>query len=125
MLSADAIRQITAAPVLTVSGRYGTSQDHDARVWKQLFQLCDERMGRGELLILDATHPNAKAFEGYVALAHKHRYEIRCVDFAGVPLERCLAQNRLREDQWFVPEAVVRKTWAACVEGEVPVERIE
>ncbi len=119
VLSADAIRQITAAPVLTVSGRFGTSQDHDARVWKQLMQLCDERMGRGELLIVDATHPNAKAFEPYLELAHKHRYELRCVDFAGVPLERCLKQNRLRDDPWFVPEGVIKKTWAACADPEL------
>ena len=121
-LCADDIRRLLASPVLTPHGRTGLSQAHDTRVWPMLFDILDERMGRGELVVLDATHPRARDLRRYVDLARRHRYDVACIDFSTVPLDVALARNAARPDWQVVPEASVRRTWEACQNGEVPLE---
>lgn len=127
LISADRVRETLAGPVLGLGGRFGVSQDHESRVWSELKARLNERMARGELLVMDATHPNAKAFKLYRDLAKVHRYRLACLDFSGIALERCLTQNKMREPHRVVPEGVLRKTWESCQAGQVPddVLRIE
>jgi predicted kinase len=120
VLGGDAIRGLLAAPVLGVDGRLGISQDHERRVWGMLFDLLGSRMSRGELVVVDATHRRASDFGKVRSLAAEHRYEVLCLDFSTVPLERCLAQNAARDPIAVVPETVLRNTWEACQRGQVP-----
>jgi len=120
VISADLLRQVLAAPVLTPRGTMGIPQDHDARVWPMLFELLDERMERGELLVVDATHAKSSHFQEYRKLAKRHRYELLVVDFSTVPLERCLEQNASRPAHQVVPEDVVRRFHEQCLRGRVP-----
>ncbi len=119
-LSGDLLRRVYASPVMNRRGQLGLSQEHDRRVWSQLMALLDERMARGELLAVDATHPNGSAIAPYRKLAAKHRYALACVDFSGIPLELTLARNRARPEHKVVPEASVRRTHEACLRGQIP-----
>ncbi|MCA9719829.1 MAG: metallophosphoesterase [Myxococcales bacterium] len=119
-LSGDLLRGVYASPIMNRRGQLGLSQEHDRRVWPQLMALLDERMARGELIAVDATHPNASALAPYRKLARAHRYALVCLDFAGVPLELTLARNRARPEHKVVPEGSVRRTHEACLRGQVP-----
>ncbi len=119
-LSADDLRQLYASPVMTPHGRMGASHEQEKRVWSTLFEILDERMARGELVCVDATHRAAKDFKRYLELAERHRYRIACVDFTRIPLEEALLSNERRDSYAVVPESVVRRTYEACLAGEVP-----
>ncbi len=122
LLSADRLREIVAGPVMKPDGRFARAQEHDSRVWRMLMDLLERRMRRGELLVVDATHPNASSLKSYRRLAERHRYEILVVDFSTVPLERCLLQNVGRPELEVVPEEVLRHTWRACHDGQIPAD---
>lgn len=121
-LSADDLRQLVASPVMSPHGRIGASHEQESRVWSMLFEILEERMARGELVCVDATHRDARDFRRYLELADRHRYRVACVDFTPVPLEQALLSNERRDPYSVVPEAAVRRTYAACVAGEVPPE---
>lgn len=121
-ISADAIRQMLSAPVMTRSGALSVSQEHEPRVWSQLHTLLGERMERGELVAVDATHRKAADFRAYRELAHAHRYQMLCVDFRDVPLARCLEQNAARAEHLVVPPATLVATHEACLLGEIPAD---
>ena len=119
-VSADRLREALGGPVMTLSGELGIPQDRDAFVWKLLYENLEERMARGELLVMDATHKDAKTFKRHRELAAIHRYDVACLDFSAMPLERCLAQNRARDAHRVVPDEVVRRTWEATQQSHVP-----
>jgi predicted kinase len=122
VLSADRLRELIASPELSPTGGWGLSQNHDRQVWSWLRELLDARMARGELIVVDATHPHPTDLTRYVELAHQHRYQLLCVDFSAVPLERCLASNTQRPEPFVVPEAAVRRIHAACLEHAPPAD---
>lgn len=119
-LSGDAIRMLLGGPVMLEGGAWSTYHDQESRVWAMLYDLLEERMARGELIAVDATHRRRRDFKRYLELARKHRYEVACLDFAPIPLELALARNRQRAPWAVVPEHILRSTWASCREGEVP-----
>lgn len=123
-LSADDIRQVLGSPTLSATGRVGANHDHEARVWALLYETLAERMSRGELVCVDATHRAAGDFDRYLELAKTWGYRVACVDFTAVPLAEALAANAGRDGYAVVPEAVVRKTHAACLEGSVPTSGV-
>jgi predicted kinase len=127
LISADDLRRILASPVMMPDGAIQASHEQEQRVWSTLRQILDERMARGELIVVDATHRAARDFKAYGELARKHRYDVVCVDFAPIPLEAALKQNRERPSHLVVPENALRRTHEACRQGIVPdwVERIE
>ena len=53
-LCPDDLRLIFSAPVMSSNGAMGISQEHEARVWRWMRERIDERMRRGELLVVDA-----------------------------------------------------------------------
>lgn len=119
-ISADLLREAYAGPILRVDGRFGVAQHHDGIVWPTLFAIVEQRMERGELLAIDATHRDEKSLAPYLTLAAAHRYRVLCVDFSSMPLERCLAQNAARPEPFAIPESVLRETHAACLEASLP-----
>ena len=88
--------------------------------WKVLFNILEYRMSRGELTVIDATASKTADILRYSSLADQYRYRIYCVDFTGVPLETCLAQNKMRpEDKW-VPEAAIKNIYARFATQGIP-----
>ncbi len=121
-LSPDIIRRTLSSAVLSPEGRLVTNAGNDDRVWEQVLAVLAERMIRGQLIVLDATHPTAADFEPYLALAARWRYTVACVDFSPVPRSQLLTQNGQRPPHKVVPTEVLDAIRTGCLEGEVPAD---
>jgi hypothetical protein len=84
------------SPMLNNEGRLVMPMKDDAAVWKLLHEALETRMGRGELIVIDATHTLPSYFHNYAKLAQKYRYKTYAVDFADVPLALCKERNKQR-----------------------------
>lgn len=108
-LSADNIRLLLQSPVTTSDGKLQITQQNDAKVWKMLFEILEDRMSRGEFVVVNATHYKSSLLARYKTLIDKYRYRAYIIDFTDVPLETCLERNRKRDEYKFVPEEALRK----------------
>ena len=111
-ISADEIRLLYSSPIVTDHGDYVISQDHDNEVWDTLFACLEQRMDRGEFIIVDATHYRAAMLQRYKKYISKYRYRAYVIDFTDVPIEEVKRRNKAREAYKFVPEAVIDKQYA-------------
>lgn len=112
-LSADNIRLLVQSPILSAEYTHEViSQNNDSYVWTLLFELLEERMKRGEFVIVDATHSRSSDFSRYNNLCSKYRYRKYYVSFADVPIEECKKRNREREEYKRVPEKVIDKMYS-------------
>lgn len=112
-LSADNIRLLVQSPILSAEHTHRIiSQNNDSYVWQLLFELLEERMKRGEFVIVDATHSRSSDFSRYNKLCERYRYRKYYVSFADVPIEECKRRNALREDYKRVPESVIDKMYS-------------
>ena len=121
-LEADNLRLLWQGPVLKADGEFAIAQSNDGRVWKLLLQMLEERMGRGEFIVVDATHYKSTLLNQYKKLISHYRYRAYVVDFTDVPLETLLERNAQREPYKRVPEEVIRKM-AAVFEKDEEVSR--
>ena len=120
-LCADSIRELFESPVMDdEAGKFCLSQKNDRRVWQLLFELLEERMQRGELCVVDATHSRPKDFSKYKEFAEKYRYRCHCVCFDDVPIETCKKQNLMRPEYKHVPESVIDTIYARMQAFPVP-----
>ncbi|MEL6347353.1 MAG: RNA ligase [Myxococcota bacterium] len=120
VLSPDAIRRTFASPVMDPYGQITTPQEYDRRVWGMIRAVLAERMSRGELVAVDATHRARGDFKMYRELASQYRYTIGVMDFSSIPFALARQRNQSRPDYEVVPEAVLRRTYDACQRGQVP-----
>ena len=111
-LSADNIRLLMQSPVTNIDGKLVITQKNDSKVWALLFNLLEQRMERGEFIVVDGTHYRAELLHKYYNLIDKYRYRAYVVDFTDVPLSECIKRNKEREAYKFVPEEVLRKIYA-------------
>lgn len=120
-LCADTIRELFESPVMDDErGIMQVSQKNDRDVWRLLFDLLEQRMVRGELCIVDATHSRPKDFSKYKELVEKYRYRCYCVTFDDVPIDTCKAQNRMRPEWKWVPEDAIDTIYARMQSFPVP-----
>ena len=111
-LSADNIRLLMQSPVTNMDGELVITQKNDSKVWALLFNLLEQRMERGEFIVVDGTHYRAELLHKYYSLIDKYRYRAYVVDFTDVPLQECIKRNKAREAYKFVPEEVLYKMHA-------------
>lgn len=111
-LSADNIRLLLQSPETSLDGKAVISQKNDNKVWKMLFEILEQRMQRGELIVVNATHYKSSLLSRYKKLIDTYKYRPYIVDFTDVPLDTCLERNRTRESYKFVPEDVIKKVHA-------------
>lgn len=112
-LCADDIRLLVQSPI--ISAKYDhrvISQKNDNYVWRLLFELLEQRMKKGEFVVIDATHSRSSDFSRYNKLCEKYRYRKYYVSFADVPIEECKRRNAERESYKRVPENVIEKMYA-------------
>ena len=69
-LSADNIRLMYQSPVLNTSGNFVITQQNDGQVWKFLFKMLEDRMSRGEFVVVDATHYKSELLNRYIVIVH-------------------------------------------------------
>lgn len=112
-LSADGIRLLVQSPIMSATENHREiSQSNDSYVWQLLFELLEERMKRGEFVIVDATHSRSSDFSRYNKLCERYRYRKYYIDFSDVPIEVCKERNKNREDYKRVPESVIDKMYS-------------
>lgn len=109
-LSADAIRTIVQSPVMNEDGRYGISQKNDRKVWEMLFNIMEERMKKGEFIVIDATHNNDKMIKRYRDYCETYKYSVFVKEFR-TPLEECLERNAKRDEYKFVPVEAIKRCY--------------
>jgi len=119
-ISPDSLRLLFRSPAFNENGKFSIDSANDRRVWELLYELLEERMERGEFIVIDATHKTNGDFAKYQNLASKYQYQIACVDFSGVELETCLIQNAKREQYKQVPEIIVTSNYDKIVKNNLP-----
>ena len=109
-LSTDNLRMMFRSPEINLDGHMSLTNLADRKVFAMLDMLMEDRMSRGELLFVDATHYRGKFISSYKKLASKYRYRTFVVDFSkDVTLEECLRNNIHRPKYLHVPEDTIRK----------------
>lgn len=119
-LSADKIRLMIQSPVMMPDGTMQITQNNDRKVWNMLYDILEERMKRGEFIVVDATNSKTQEINRYKDYAKTYRYRIYCVDFTDVPIEECKRRNKTREDYKIVPDEVIDKMYARFATQPVP-----
>jgi predicted kinase len=109
-MSLDLIRRAVAAPALNPEGKWGLAGEFDDAVVNLHRSLMDQRLRRGELMVMEQAIMMKEDIERYTAMAERHRYDTLLLDFTNMPLERVIAQNAAREELIRVPEASIHRT---------------
>lgn len=108
VISPDLIRTQFHGPNHEVkTGRPTISSSTEGKVWEFIHERMDERMHRGETIIIDATHVKQSAITAYREKAKRYHYRTTTIEFRedeNVILNR----NAWREPFKVVPEDVVR-----------------
>ena len=110
-LSGDSIRQMVCGIDYNTEGNPIISQKYDNLVWNILLERLEERMDRGEFVIVDATHYRAALLQQYKKLINKYRYRPYVIDFTNVPENVAIEQNLNRELYKRVPVEVIKKMY--------------
>lgn len=121
-LCPDTLRIMCSSTELKADGGYAITrnQETEQATWKILFELLEFRMSRGEFTVIDATASKTRDIKQYKDLADQYRYRMFVVDFTDVPLETCLAQNKMRPEYKWVPEESIRSIYARFATQQVP-----
>lgn len=120
-LSADNIRLMCQSPVLNIDGTYSISQSNDNVVWDMLFNMLEQRMLRGEFIVVDATNSKTSEMTRYKNIAKQYRYRIICIDITDVPIEVAKERNRNRQPSYkVVPEFVIDNMYARFETQQIP-----
>ena len=125
-LCPDTIRVMCSSRELQADGRFSIARNNETekQTWKIVMDLLEYRMSRGELTVIDATASKTKDIQRYKELAEQYRYRTYVVDFTDVPLETCLAQNKQRHPDKWVPEEAIKNIYARFANQPVP-SRVE
>jgi predicted kinase len=119
-LSADKIRLLFNSPEMTTSYTEMIPQFNNMKVWNLLFQILEDRMRKGELTFIDATHVCVDDLSAYKKLAEKYRYRLYVIDFTDVELDELISRNKGREELKQVPEESIRKAYKILKKDDVP-----
>lgn len=120
-LSADNIRLMCQAPVQKADGTYGISQSNDTYVWKLLFDMLEQRMKRGEFVIVDATNSLTADMARYKHLVELYRYRALIVDMTDIPIDVCKQRNAHRLPEYKrVPEFVIDRMYDRFQTENIP-----
>lgn len=112
-LCPDDLRGLWGGALITEGGRWEVNHRHEPQVWSFLNERLQERMSRGELIVVDATHTYLPGLLTYIELMRLNGYRGLCVDFSSASLEEAIVGNERRPWRKRVPVEVVRRTWTA------------
>jgi predicted kinase len=107
-LSLDALRKVLASPVVNSSGMQVLSAENEKRANSLFMEILEERMARGETLVLDTTGPVFKDDTLFIKAA-EYGYDVACVDMSGVSNNVVQRRNRARPDYERVPEKAMAR----------------
>ena len=114
----DNIRLLFECPVVNPeTGMTSISQKNDKKVWALVNNLVEEKMIRGEFIVIDAMNIDISSWK---KLADKYRYRIWYKNFIDVPVDECIRRNNNREEYKRVPENVIRRAFNRIAENPIP-----
>lgn len=114
----DNIRLLFESPVVdSNTGIRSISQKNDKRVWEFVYKIVEEKMIRGEFIVIDAMNLDISSWK---KLTDKYRYHIWVKDFKDVSLEECMKRNNLREEYKRVPENVIISAYKRLQDNVIP-----
>lgn len=121
-ISPDDLRILCSSREMKADGKFSIARNNDTEreVWKLVFEILEYRMSRGELTVIDGTASKTADIKKYEDLADMYRYRKYVVDFTDVPLETCLAQNKMRCEDKIVPEEAICNIYARFATQPVP-----
>lgn len=119
-ISPDDFRLRLGGISMTPDGDLQVNHANEKRVWNEVEEVLDFKMAQGQTVVFDATFQRTRDFSLAIKLADRHRYQLHCVDFTGVPKKTALAQNQMREPWKVVPDQVIETAYARFVEHRVP-----
>lgn len=120
-LSTDTLRLMYASPELGIDYKESIPQFNNKKVWDMLYYLLEERMKKGELTFIDATHIYAdESFPTYKKLAEKYRYRLYVLDFTDIPKEEVYKRNEGRREYRRVPTSSIDKAYKAFPKEKIP-----
>ena len=109
-LSTDNIRLLLQSPVTDIYGNMVISQKNNKRMGKLLMECLEDRMSRGEFIVLDATHAKPGSWNKYSDLIKKYRYRAVILEFH-LDLPTLLMRNKYRTSYKQVPEYVIKEMY--------------
>lgn len=111
-LSPDVFRMIYGGLVMSESGEMVIDQNQSKTAWDMTYKVLEERMSKGEFVIVDATHLVTKGLNQYKKLAEKYRYRVYMLDFMNdVSYEEILKRDELREEYKKVGKDVIDRMY--------------
>lgn len=110
-LNKDTIRLLHRAPELQPTGFIRISQVENEQVEREFKMLMEDRMKRGEFLVLDAIFPSFP--KDIIDMAKKYRYDCGVIDLTPQGFEKIQTQNASRPEYKEVPEFVVKRAFDA------------
>ena len=120
-ISSDELR-LQYPMTTTPDGKKVITQLYDVQVWKQLYDILEKRMLKGDnTIIIDATHNSIKYITKYEYLAYEYGYEIVVVQFDN-DLELAIEQNNNREGYKYVPEDVIQMMYKRIKDSQKELE---
>ena len=119
-ISPDEFRLRLGGIAMSPGGEMTVNHAHEKRVWSEIEEVLDFKMGQGQLVVVDATFQRPRDFTLPVKLAEQHRYQLHCVDFSGVPKDIALERNRAREAWKVVPEKVIETAYERLSRHPMP-----
>lgn len=113
----DNIRLMFQSPIYDPqTGEKSISQKNDRKVWELVNKLVEDKMTRGEFIVIDAMNIDISSWK---KLAEKYRYRVWYKPF-DTSLEECINRNNLREEYKRVPENVIRNAYKRLQETPIP-----
>jgi len=107
-ISADTLRLMYSAPIVSVDGTIGISNKNDKKVWITLWNIIHERMNNGSLTILDTCGLSANVIGDVKGLCRKFGYKLLVRKFDDSKnLELLIDRNTHREEYKKVPLEVI------------------
>lgn len=114
-ISPDNLRLLLSEPELLEVDHHlclQISQKNNAKVWKLVFELLEERMKNGSDTILDACNFTQDFIVRYKKIAKLYGFQVIVLDFSSLSLDTLLSQNKERlqysDGLRYVPEQVIR-----------------
>jgi predicted kinase/predicted phosphodiesterase len=108
VISSDSIRLELSNPVLTIDGTFQINQQVSTKAWKLVNQRIEEKLKKGDLCVVDATHTKSSYFSRYLSLCNKYGYELAVVQF-DIDIDEAVKRDSMRPEYKQVGEEVITR----------------
>ena len=123
-ISSDNLRTMVQSPVMNIDGKLEITQKNDKKVWDLLFKIMEERMKKGEFIVIDATHNNDKMIKQYRNYADTYKYCVFVKEF-NTPIEVCIDRNNKRDEYKRVPIDVIERSYRNISKYEKEISELK